>query len=238
MTDYGAIQPVVVRRVRDSYEILGNVETWMAAQQLQLERVPIHVLEHLSEEEAAEIIGASFDGYTSDPIDEAEYFQSQILTEGGSGRSKHKTVANLSHRTGHSRTYISHALRLLKLPLDIQDLVRAGRLTAGHARALVSLKTHGAQRALAKRAVANRLTVRQTESLARDLRDGKPTTSRNWKDPESPAQIDSDTRRLQRRIAEQLGCAVSIDTAAARLLIDYYNLEILDGVLGKLGISE
>lgn len=234
--DHGVIEPIVVRRAGEHYEILSNVEGWMAAQQTQLDRVPIHILEGVSDTDAAEIVSAAFEGYSSNPIDEAEYFRSQA-PENARGRSDHRSVGRLAFQTGHARPYISHALRLLRLPLAVQDMVRDGRLSAGHARALVTLERRSDQLALARRVVADGLAVREIEAEAKALRSGKsPARSRTATNPKLPTP-DPDTRRLQTEVSERLGCTVTICPEEARLTIDYHNLDILDGVLAKLGVG-
>lgn len=237
--EHGVIEPVVVRPTAEGkFEILGNVEAWMAAQQLRIERVPIYVLDDLTDEEAAEIVIASFTGYVIDPIDEAEYLRDQLSQVAPAGQ--HGAVTKLAFLTGHHRAYISHALRLLKLPESIQQLVRTRALSAGHARAIIAIDDPHAQAALAKRAISERLTVRQVESMARTIKQGSAgsagaggpgtETAREAKDP--------DILRLEKKIAASLGCSVGIDTDRGTLIIDYYNFDILQGVLEKLGVEK
>lgn len=232
--DHGVVEPIVVRRAGERYEILGNVEGWMAAQQARLDRVPIHILEDVSDTDAAEIVAAAFEGYSSNPIDEAEYFRSQV-PEKAQGRADHKAVRRLAFQTGYARPYISHALRLLRLPLEIQTLVKDGRLGAGHARALVNVRPRRVQLIAAKQAVAGKLSVRQTESLAREVRRGRAVNSSIG--PEGQPEVDPNVRALEIRVAERLGCSVSIDTNNHTLSINYHNLEILDGVLAIIGVK-
>ena len=230
--DYGAIEPVVVRQIRVAeFEILSNVETWMAAQRARLDRVPVYVLEDISDGEAAEIVRASFTGFEPDPIDEAEYFRDQLERIDPKG-GRYRTVAKLAYLTGHARPYISHALRLLKLPESIQTMVRNRSLSAGHARALVGIKSRSSQLALAKRVVREQLSVRACEVLARtaDSRSPAPSSGTTLPDP--------NIARLEQSIATTLGCAVALDSDAATLTISYHNLDILDGVLAKLGVME
>ena len=233
--EHGVIEPVIVRpTAADKFEILGNVEAWMAAQQLRIDRVPIHVLEDLTDEEAAEIVTASFTGYVINSIDEAEYLRDQLSQLAPAGQ--HGAVTKLAFMTGHHRAYISHALRLLKLPESIQQLVRTRALSAGHARAIIAIDDPHAQAALAKRAISERLTVRQVESMARTIKQGSagaggPGTVRTRE------ATDPDIRRLENKIAASLGCSVGIDTDRGKLIIDYYNFDILEGVLEKLGVE-
>ena len=233
--EHGVIEPVVVRPITGgTFEILGNVEAWMAAQQLRIDRVPIHVLEDLTDEEAAEIVSASFSGYVIDPIEEAEYLRDQLHWLAPVGQ--HGAVTKLAFVTGHRRAYVCHALRLLKLPESIQQLVRTRALSAGHARAMIAIYDRHAQAALAKRAISERLTVRQVETMARTIKQGSagaggPGTEKAWE------AKDPDIRRLEKKIAASVGCTVGIDSDRGKLIIDYYNFDILEGVLEKLGVK-
>ncbi len=234
--EHGVIEPVVVRpTAAGTFEILGNVEAWMAAQQLRIDRVPIHVLDDLTDEEAAEIVSASFTGYVIDSIEEAEYLRDQLHRLAPVGQ--HGAVTKLAFMTGHRRAYVCHALRLLKLPESIQQLVRTRALSAGHARAMIAIDDRHAQAALAKRAISERLTVRQVESIAQTIKRGSagapsPGTEK------APEAKDPDIRRLEKKIAASLGCSVGIDTDRGKLIIDYYHFDILDGVLEKLGVEK
>lgn len=236
LQDFGAIEPVVVRKVGpNDYEILSNVETWMAAQRARIDRVPIHVLDNISDEEATEITKASFAGFEADPIDEAEYFQDQLdqIEEGG---SRYRAVSKLAHMTGHTRTHISHSIRLLKLPIAIQEMVRNQQLSVGHATALVSVKPKTAQLNIANQAISRGLSVRAVRDLASDLANSNSVAvaTTNVVAQQSP---DPDILRLQHRVAERVGCPVKIDVERAHLTLEYYSLDILEGVLEKLGVE-
>lgn len=228
--DHGVVEPIVVRRAGEHYEILGNVEGWMAAQQVRLDRVPIHILEDVSDTDAAEIVSAAFESYSSNPIDETEYFRSQVL-ENARGRSHYKAVGRLASQTGHARPYISHALRLLKLPISIQEQIRKGQLNAGQARALVTLKDPTQQRALARRAAQEHLSVRRVEALARDLRGQAPHERQVAK---KLASKPTDTLRLERIVSDLVGCRFEIQDDKA--VFDFFgDLNVLEGLLERLG---
>ncbi len=234
--NHGALEPVVVRQVGSGeYEILGNVAVWMAAQRLRLERVPIHILTDVSDQDAADIVAAESTGYAIDAIDEAEFLGDQ-LEEMNAGANRHRAVAKLAYLTGHQRTYISHSLRLLKLPVAIQEMVRSGRLSAGHGRALLSVKRRDAQLLLAKRAIDQKLSVREVESLARERRSGARIPAPAAPDP-GGAATDPDTRRLESTISEAIGCKTTLNTREGSLTISYHDLDILEGVLQRLGVT-
>lgn len=230
---YGSIDPVVVRAGGDGrYEILSNAVTWLAAQRAGVDRVAVRILDDLDDAEAAEIVIAADGGYQADPIDEAEFFQTQIERLGG--RKRYGATVKLAGVLGLPRAYISHSLRLLDLPLAVQELVRSGSLSAGHGRAIVALGDSGRQRRMAQKIVSERLSVRATEELVRSLKKGVA----NVPSPSVSAAVDPDLKRLEGKIGERLGCVVSIDKDHGQLVVHFHNNEVLDGVLERIGVSE
>lgn len=232
---HGAIEPVVVRPVEEGrYEILSNVETWMAAQQVRLESVPIYIRCDLGDQEAREILEASFGGYETDPIEEAESL-AECIDESANG-SRHRAVAKLAYQTGHSRTYISHSLRLLKLPTRLQAMVRDGQLRAGHARVLVGISNRAAQLNLANKVVSIGWSVRRLEREARGVREGVQLGTVEAA-VNHPPKKDPSISRLERTLTDNLGCRTDIDAKRGSLTIRYHTLDVLDGVLHRLGVT-
>lgn len=230
---YGPIQPVVVRRLSpNQFEILSNVETWLAVQRLGQHEVPIEVREGVDDDEAAELVALSAAHHHQDPIEEAEYLHEQLDDLGG--RRTRGATKKLATRTGLSRTYISHALRLLELPEEVQEMIRGGRLQVGHAKPLVTINDRKVQLPLARKIANEGLSVRATERLAGAARAGEPV----FGDNEAAATRDPDIVRLERRISELIGCQVNIDVTGGKFVVDYaHDLEILDGVLKRLGYA-
>lgn len=231
--EHGPVNPVVVRPIENGrYEIISNVETWLAAQQAGQHQVPVEVRDDLGEEEAAALMAQAARATAPDPIAEAEDFAERLEALGGT-RAR-GAVARLAREVGKPRTYVSHALRLLKLPARVQDMVRRGELTAGHARALVGITDRRRCLRLAERIVRDRLSVRDAEELARGRQAGPAADEAG-----GPGAADPNIRRLERELTETLGCPTRIDTAAGRLVIEYYgDLDILGGVLERLGLAE
>ena len=230
---HGPIAPVVVRRLREHhYEILGNAETWLAAQRLGQERVPVEVLPDVDDEDAAAIVAATTAGIQENPLDEARQLAERLDELGG--RSRWGATRRLATITGLSRSYISHAVRLLRLPDEVQELVRTGRLGVGHAKLLVGLPDRRAQRETARRIVAEHLSVRATETLVRAARRGEVAAV-----AAGPEETDPDVLRLERTLSDTLGCMVRIRAAAGTLTVDYGgDLDVLDGVLRRIGITD
>ena len=230
---HGPINPVVVRRVADrNYEILSNTETWLAAQRLGQHRVPVDVLPDVDDDEAAAIVEAFVADAANDPLAEARELAA-LLDELG-GRSRWGATRRLAAMTGLSRTYISHAVRLLRLPEEAQELLRTGRISVGHAKVLLALPDTHAQVSLAHRIATERLSVRATEALARGApgEGGSPPAA-------AGSQNDPELQRLERALADTLGCRTHIRAAEGTLILDYEgDLDVLDGVLQRLGIRD
>ena len=235
---HGPIDPVVVRPHGPRYEILSNAETWLAAQRAGWREVPIDIRDDITDEEASAIVALTSRGGRSDPIEEAQQLEEQLkkLCAGGRQR-RYGAISFLARELGKSRTHMSHTLRLLKLPARIQRLVATGQLTAGHARALVTLKDSRRQDRLAERIIRQRLSVRQAEAVAQGRRISRARTSRH-QPGESSFSEDPDIRRLEMTLSDALGSNTRIDSARGRLIIHYgSNLDVLQGVLERLGYS-
>lgn len=214
----GILQPLLVREDpsdQSKWMIVAGERRWRAAQAAQLHQVPI-LVKTLSEEEILEIaIIENVQRADLNALEEARGYQ-QLIDKFG------RSQAELAKGIGKSRPYIANALRLLKLPEKVQDLVSTGRLSAGHARALI---TSGDPERLANDVLAKGLSVRQTEELAKQLATPRAKQTR------VPAK-DADTRALEADLSAALGVKVVISHkgAAGDLTIHYKDLEQLDGL--------
>jgi ParB family chromosome partitioning protein len=216
----GVIQPLIVRRKqgRDVYEIVAGERRWRAAQLAQLHEVPV-VVRDLSDTEVLEVaIIENIQRSDLNAIEEALGFR-QLMTRFGHTQEK------LAEALSKSRSHVANLLRLLTLPTEVQDLVREGGLSAGHARALI-----GSPKAaeLAAQVVAKGLSVRETERLMKVQDSQKPATPKVGKSPEK----DADTRVLEADLSANLKLPVRIDHAAGgesgELTIRYASLDDLD----------
>ncbi len=199
----GIIQPLILRkspRDPDRYEIVAGERRWRAAQRAQLHEVPA-IVRDLDDAEVLEIaIVENIQRADLNAMEEAGGYQ-QLMERFG------HTQEALAQALGKSRSHVANLLRLLALPKAVQEMVRSGDLSAGHARALV---TAADPEALARRIVAEGLSVRQAEALARDDRAGRRPRQRGRRRPEK----DADTRAAERDLAAALGMKVSIDHVA------------------------
>jgi ParB family transcriptional regulator, chromosome partitioning protein len=221
---HGVLQPILVRPIADGrYEIVAGERRWRAAQRAGLHTIPA-VIRELNEVEVLEIaIVENVQRTDLNPIEEAQGFQALIDRFG-------RTQEEIAEAVGKSRPHIANMLRLLKLPEDLQEMVRDGRLSSGHARAILTAPD---QRALAQRAISQGLNVREVERLAQQAKDEKHgprvTTAGDGK--------SADTRALEQSLSNALGLEVTIAEkggAAGEVKISYKSLEQLDDVIRRL----
>jgi ParB family chromosome partitioning protein len=219
----GIVQPIVVRRLAaEKYEIVAGERRWRAAQLAGLSDVP--VLVKVIDERSALAIALIENIQREDlnPLEEAEALK-RLLDEFG------MTHQQAAEAVGRSRVGVSNLLRLLELQPEVKQLLIAGQLEMGHARALLALSGEK-QVAAAKKVAEGGLTVRAAEQLAKDLQAEKKPPLANAPDP--------DTVRLQNRLTEKLGARVVIahqSNGGGKLVIAYASLDELDGVLKRIG---
>jgi len=222
---HGLVEPILVRRDGGRYRIVAGERRWRAAQRAGLKEIPA-IVRDSTESEAFELaLVENIQRSDLNPIEEAEAFAA-LLEEHG------LTQEELSDRVGKERSTIANALRLLRLPDDIRDAVREGSLEMGHARALLGLEGAEAIRRAAGRVLREKLSVRATEALVREL-SGKVHNGPKTKDNDSPA-----LRALVGRLQRRLGCRCRIlpkTPATGKLEMDYTSLEELEGILAKMG---
>ena len=224
---HGLVQPLLVRETAaDTYEIVAGERRWRAAQLAGLHELPV-VVRDVDDREALEIaIIENVQRADLNPIDEAAGYE-QLATEHGHSH------AEIAVAIGKSRSHVANTVRLLKLPEAVRAHVAEGRLSAGHARALLGAAD---PEALAARIIAEGLTVRDAERLAAEPV-AAAVKARAKAAAAAPAK-DADTRALEKLVADRLGLKVDIAHRAdggGALTITYSTLEQLDDVCRKLG---
>ena len=158
--EQGVIQPLIVRRLRDGYELIAGERRWRAAQMAGLREVPV-VIKEATEKEAFEMaLVENIQREDLNPIEEAEAY-SRLVEDFGYSQ------AELAARIGKDRSTVSNSMRLLGLPNDVRAMVLDGDLTEGHGRAVLQAGTPQAICALARTVAAKGLSVRETERRAR-----------------------------------------------------------------------
>jgi ParB family transcriptional regulator, chromosome partitioning protein len=211
----GVLQPIVVRRRGDRYEILVGERRWRAARQAGLSRVPA-VVREASDAEALELaLVENLLREDLNPLEEADAYY-RLMAEFG------WTQDELARRIGKDRSSIANALRLRRLPDPIQDDLRAGRLTMGHARALLGLPTPAAQLKLRAQILAQDWSVRTTEAGVRKGRRGRQHGRRR------PIEIDA----LEEALRGALGMRVRVvgTSTRGRIELPYGSAEELEQV--------
>ncbi|HET7848525.1 MAG TPA: ParB/RepB/Spo0J family partition protein [Pseudolabrys sp.] len=228
----GIIQPIVVRNVggqKDSYEIIAGERRWRAAQRAGLHDVPIVVVEATDAQSLEYAIIENIQRADLNPMEEAAGYQALM-------ESHNYTQDEVAQIVGKSRPHVANTMRLMKLSEPVQALVRADKLSAGHARLLVGQPN---DEEIANEIIAKGLNVRQAEQLMRGD-DGAQAgdAQRELRGSPKPGGKDADTRALEKRLSDVLGLVVSVDHNASgggTLHIKYRDLEQLDEVLRKLG---
>ena len=224
----GILQPLIVRaRDGGKYEIVAGERRWRAAQMAQLHQIPVLVREYSDAEVLEVAIIENIQRADLNAIEEAAGFR-QLMDSFGHTQEK------LAEALGKSRSHIANLLRLLTLPKDVQDLLRDGKLAAGHARALITAENPSE---LARQVVAEGLSVRATERLAKTVQ-GETDGPKGVKRKPTSATKDADTRALEKDLSAALRMDVSIDHQAGgesgQLVISYSSLDQLDELCNKL----
>lgn len=223
--EHGIVEPILVRRDGPHYRIVAGERRWRAAQRAGLREIPALVRE-ASDAQAFEIaLVENLQRADLNAIEEAEALKALLDGNG-------LTQEQLAQRVGKDRATVANALRLLKLPDDVRELVREQRLEMGHARALLGLDGAEAIRRAADRVLRDSLSVRATEALVREITRGSRSAAPR-PDGDTPA-----TRAVVARLQRRLGCRCRIvprSEVAGRLEIEYTSLEELDGILAKMG---
>ena len=222
----GVMQPILVRAVdgtpgAERYEIVAGERRWRAAQLAGLGEVPVLIRSIPDEQALAMALIENIQRENLNPLEEAQGLQ-RLIDEFG---LTHQQAADA---VGRSRPAATNLLRLLQLTAAVQDMLMAGKLDMGHARALLPVST-GQQVGLAQRVVQKGLSVRETERLVHQLLNPPKNV---------PAKaIDRDLLRLQEELSDGLGASVLIRAnkkGAGKVTIDFGSLEQLDGLLSRI----
>ena len=222
--DTGIIQPILVRKNNDVYEIVAGERRWRAAQIAKIHEVPV-LIKELTDEEVVKIsIIENIQRVDLNPIEEANSYK-QLIQD--FGYTQEKVSASL----GKSRSYIANSLRLLSLPESIITFLKEGKLTSGHARALVGVKN---SEFLARKIIEESLSVRDIENI---VKKGTYKSNDTIK-KDTSFKKDVDTINLEQDLKLALGLKTSIDhnenSGGGRIVIKYKDLEQLDIFCSKI----
>jgi ParB family chromosome partitioning protein len=190
----GIVQPILVRKVGDRYQIIAGERRWRAAQQLGLTQVPV-TLREVADEQVLELaLVENIQREDLAPLEEAHAYQ-RLHEE------FRLTQEQLAQKVGKDRSTVANTMRLLRLPQEVRDLLTAGRLDAGHGRALLALEHPEAQVELARETARRGFSVREVERRVALKRAPRP---------EKPSRRDPNTRAAEERLRAALGTRVEI----------------------------
>jgi ParB family chromosome partitioning protein len=222
----GVLTPLLVRRISDhKYEIIAGERRWRAAQQAGVNDVPV-VIKEMSDSDALEIgLIENLQRADLNPLEEAAAYQ-RLMDEFG------HTQQALAETVGKSRSHVANLLRLLSLPEPVKELLMDGKLTAGHARALLTAPDPVK---LARDIVARGLSVREAERLAANLPE-KPPHERAGTKSGGTKNRSADIVAIERDLELRLGLKVEVETegTGGRLILHFRSLDQFDTLLGTL----
>ncbi|MGF1678355.1 MAG: ParB/RepB/Spo0J family partition protein [Candidatus Methylacidiphilales bacterium] len=226
--EHGVIQPLIVRRAGNKYELIAGERRLRASLAAGLKKVPI-VVRQASDTEVLEMaLVENLQRADLDPLEEADGYALLAETFG-------LTQDGIAQKVGKSRAAVANALRLRSLAAPVRALVKQNHLSVGHAKVLLAISSSAQQEAAAHEVIKKELTVRQTELLVKSLQ--KKTASTPQKKLRSSSS--SDWRDLEQQLQRSLGTRVRLVGTAdkGKIEIDYYNGADLDRVLGVLGVK-
>lgn len=232
--ELGVLQPLLVRRDGDGYELIAGERRWRASKRAGLQDVPVIVRDADDNASLEQALVENLHRQDLNALEEAAAYQ-QLVDDFS------MTQASIAKRVGKSRSAIANTMRLLGLPTDIQRFVNDGRLSAGHARALLSCEDETSQVAFAQQCVDEGLTVRQLEGLVK----GEPADAANTDSDDAAGSSSSSggggsvgkTRspavlELERLLSDRLSTSVGVTLGGkkGRIVIDYADLDDLERI--------
>ena len=219
--EHGIIQPLVIRKNRTGYEIVAGERRWRAARKAELKEVPCLIRDFTDEENMLIAIIENMQREDLNPIEEAEGLNQMIKTYG-------LTQEEVSKSVSKSRPYITNALRLLKLPKEIQNFVTEGKMTTGHARALINIEDKKLQADICRKIIEDGLSVRKVEELAATAGKPKKKAAKKSKSP--------DTLHVESELKHLYGTKVSINQKGKKgtIQLEYYSVDELNRLIELL----
>lgn len=223
----GIIQPIIVRKNTDGYEIIAGERRFRAAQMAGLDTVPVLERAATDDEMLELALVENIHRSNLNPIERAKAYQRFITTFS-------LTQADAAKRLGEDRTVVANHLRLLDLPQDIKQMLIEEKLSMGHARAILSLPSDELRRKLANRAMAGRLSVREVERLVRKYLEGQ-TEQKEKKEKE--AHIVDLEQKLQTILGTKVNIKPNKRGQRGRIIIDYYSLDEFEKLTEQMGLT-
>ena len=223
--EQGIIQPIIVEEYGSGYRIIAGERRFRAAQLAHLAELPV-LVRSFSEEQKLEIaLIENIQREDLNPIEEAQGYR-QLIDQTGLSQDE------VAKKVGKNRSTVANSLRLLKMSREMQDALSYGKLTAGHARALLSIINPADQMILFSRIIADGLSVREAEAQAGDLNRGGRATQTD-RSPSSIKRKDPELSSIEQRLIDLFGTKVSVkgNPKKGRIEISYFSLDDLDRIL-------
>lgn len=220
ITANGVVQPLLLRRKGDRYELIAGERRWRAAQLAGLTRVPA-VIRNVPDDKVLELaLIENIQREDLNPIEEARAYKKLIDTLG-------LTQETVAERVGRDRSYVTNYLRLLRLPDDLQELLQVGRLSTGHARALLGADDVDVQRRMARKIIEQDLSVRATERLVRQTLAVRPARASKQRE-DGDANVRAAETKLRRKFGTQVKIVQAGDGQTGKIELEFYNRGDLD----------
>ena len=226
----GVVQPIVVRSKGARYEIVAGERRWRASQMAELRRIPA-VIKEVSDDKLLELaLVENIQRQELNPIEEAKAYRKLIDSIG-------LTQELIAERVGKSRTIVTTAMRLLKLPEEIQRNLENGELSAGHGRALLMTDDARLQRSIAKAVIDKGLSVRETEDAVKKASSSPQTSVKKAVSRTTDPNVKAAETKLMRRLNTNVKILPAAKGTGGKIEIEYYNTDDLDRIyeviLGK-----
>jgi ParB family chromosome partitioning protein len=227
--EVGILQPVIVRKSERGYELIAGERRVRAAKLAGLATIPVVVRDTDDSDTLREALIENIHRQDLGPVELAEAFR-ELLEELGLKQEE------LADRVGVSRSHIANTIRLLALPLEVQQLLTDGKIQAGHARALLSLGDAEAQKSLALRIAAQDLSVREVEELVRAYIDSPKGEAKPARTPRGIAPADTAMAEVEEILSEQLATRVHIQLTKKRgiVIIEFGSADDLERIVSEI----
>lgn len=225
IVEKGILQPLLVRRSEDGFELIAGERRFRAAQEAGLKAVPVIVMNVSTPEEMLELsLIENIQREDLNAIEQAEAYK-RLMEEYG------LTQDQVAQKVGKDRSTVSNVLRLLQLPPSVQDEVKTGRISMGHARALLALERPEDQSAFCDKIIKRGLSVRRIEEMVRKVVQDR-TLSTGRRGPKKPPQIMALEEKLRQTFGTQVRIKQTVDRG--RIEIEFYSSEDLDRLIELL----
>lgn len=227
----GLIQPIVVREVNGTYQLIAGERRWRAFQLLKLKKIPARIIEAGDSSAASMALIENLQREDLNPIEEAMGYASLI-------RDFDLTQEQVAERVGKGRATIANSLRLLTLPEEVRGYLSTQMLSTGHAKVLLGLESKQEQALLARRIIEDGASVRMAEELIQKMR--KTGKSKSGSSREAPAAERAAIEDIEKRLMSYLSSKVALKHTPkkGKILIEYTGNDDLQRILEKIGLEE